>query len=88
MSLVQIRAVSGARKVEYGLKPLRGDKAVFPEARDWCGAPMCESQLRMSREEYLRLLGGRERGARWRREGEALLWPEPVEWDAASDFTA
>ena len=51
-------------------------------------ATTCDGQLWMSAEGYLGLLCGREAGARWRRECEALLWPEPVEWDAASDFTA
>ena len=37
---------------------------------------------------YLRVHRGVEAGARGRGGREALLWSEPVEWDAASDFTA
>ena len=78
----------GYRGVEYGSKPLK--KCLLAElgSRDGWGGCKLRSSIVLV-ETVIPV-----RAAPWavEREGsggaEALLWPEPVEWDAESDFTA
>ena len=80
--------VAGCRSVEYGSKPLKKCLLADVGSRDgWGGCRWRRSIVRGDMEIPVW-------AARWAVEGEgsggaeALLWPEPVEWDARSDFTA
>ena len=83
-----LQVVQGSRSVGNGSKPLRDAWRQSWDHATVEAAARCARQLCTLGSMYLCGLRGGQLSARRERGAEALLWPEPVEWDAESDFTA